>query len=326
MKQKITLLLALVSLFPLLLTAQNRFVFNNGHFTIAQFTDIHWTPGSDTNATTAATIRAVLQAEHPDLAVVTGDVVTADPAMEGWKAVVALFEESRTPFVVVLGNHDREYLTADTIYNFLLASPYYAGEKGPRHLTGCGNCVIPVYASTDAHRPDALLYCIDSNDYRPTKAYGPYDWIHFDQVQWYRRQSSRFTRANGDRPVPALAFFHIPLLEYKDILGDARTYGHANEKYEGASVNSGLFASFLEKQDVMGVFAGHDHDNDYIGIRMGIALAYGRTAGANAYGKLVRGARIIRLHQGKFEFDTWITTPAGREPTYSYPAGTTTPH
>lgn len=65
----------------------------------------------------------------------------------------------------------------------------------------------------------------------------------------------------------------------------------------------------------MGVFAGHDHDNDYLGINKGIVLGYGRVTGADAYGELTRGARIIELYEGKFRFDTWITTPSGREAT-----------
>lgn len=42
-------------------------------------------PGSAKCAETAATIRAVLAAEHPDIAILSGDVVTDDPAMDGWK-------------------------------------------------------------------------------------------------------------------------------------------------------------------------------------------------------------------------------------------------
>ncbi len=49
-----------------------------------------------------------------------------------------------------------------------------------------------------------------------------------------------------------------------------------------------MFASFLDMRDVMGVFVGHDHDNDFIGIDKGIALGYGRVTGADAYGELTR--------------------------------------
>lgn len=82
-----------------------------------------------------------------------------------------------------------------------------------------------------------------------------------------------------------------------------------------------MFASFLDMRDVMGVFVGHDHDNDFIGIDKGIALGYGRVTGADAYGELTRGARIIELYEDQFKFDTWISTPSGREAAYYYPSG-----
>lgn len=71
----------------------------------------------------------------------------------------------------------------------------------------------------------------------------------------------------------------------------------------------------------MGVFAGHDHDNDYVGINKRILLGYGRVTGADAYGELIRGARIIELYEGEFKFDTWIATLSGREAIYYYPSG-----
>jgi hypothetical protein len=64
----------------------------------------------------------------------------------------------------------------------------------------------------------------------------------------------------------------------------------------------------VEHRDVMGVFVGHDHDNDYAGLVKGICLAYGRATGFDAYGKLMRGARVIELIEGKRTFDTWIRT------------------
>lgn len=323
MKTNPLLLFFLAGLFPLLSSAQSRFNFRDGQFVIAQFTDLHWTPQSEKCAETAATIRTVLATEHPDLAVLSGDVVTCDPAMQGWQAVASIFEEAKVPFVVTMGNHDAEYLTKDEIYDFLVESPYYAGTKGPKEIKGCGNCVIPVYGSTskDKDKAEALLYCIDSNDYPLNKLYGTYDWIHFNQIEWYRQQSAKFTEANGSQPLPALAFFHIGLPEYEEIIGDGKTYGSDKEGVSGSNINSGMFASFIEAQDVMGVFVGHDHDNDFIGINKDIALGFGRVTGADAYGSLKRGARIIRLYEGQRKFDSWITTTDGREATYYYPSG-----
>ncbi len=50
-------------------------------------------------------------------------------------------------------------------------------------------------------------------------------------------------------------------------------------------------------------------------------MGYGRVTGADAYGELTRGARIIELYEDQFKFDTWISTPSGREAAYYYPSG-----
>lgn len=311
-----------VLLFVSGLPAQPRLSFLDGKFTIVQFTDLHWDPRSSGCDTTAATIRGVLDMEHPDLAVLSGDIVTGDPALRGWNQVISLFEESHTPFVVTMGNHDGEYSSKDTIFDTLLRSPYYAGSKGPSTLSGCGNCVLPLFSSSGGEKPVAALYCIDSNDYQPNSLYGAYDWIHFNQIDWFRQQRDSLIQVNGGHSLPSLLFMHIPLKEYESLDMVNATFGNSLEGcVSSADVNSGMFASLVETPDVMGVFAGHDHDNDYIGMNGSIALGYGRVTGADAYGSLTRGARIISLTEGAFRFDTWITTPEGREPAYYYPSG-----
>ena len=67
------------------------------------------------------------------------------------------------------------------------------------------------------------FYVFDSHSYSQIKEVGGYDYIDFDQIQWYREHSSQYTQANGGIPVPSLAFFHIPLPEYNQ----AATYENA---------------------------------------------------------------------------------------------------
>ena len=108
---KKTLLLAIALLYcciPLSLFAQRHLSFKDGKFKIVQFTDIHWDQKSPKCAKTVATIQSVLKAENPDVAMLTGDVVTASPGLEGWKSVIGIFEEAKIPFTVMMGNHDAE--------------------------------------------------------------------------------------------------------------------------------------------------------------------------------------------------------------------------
>lgn len=237
--------------------------------------------------------------------------------LERWQEIEEFEDEAK-----MLGKYIHDNLWDEKTGFLLQKSPYYVGTKGPGDVMGCGNCVIPIFDSMTKKKVESVLYCIDSNDYQPDKLYGVYDWIHFDQIAWYRKQSAHFASCNNGRPLPSLAFFHIPLLEYNELIGDGKTFGNDREGGVASSkVNSGIFASFLDRKDVMGVFAGHDHDNDYVGINKRILLGYGRVTGADAYGELIRGARIIELYEGEFKFDTWIATLSGREAIYYYPSG-----
>ena len=124
------------------------------------------------------------------------------------------------------------------------------------------------------------------------------------------------------QPLPALAFFHIPLPEYNQAAADenAQLYGIRREKACAPPLNSGLFTAFKEKGDVMGTFVGHDHDNDYAVCWYGVLLAYGRfTGGPTEYNHLPNGARVIELSEGSRSFTTWIRTKAGVEQPTVYP-------
>ncbi|MDR2690867.1 MAG: endonuclease/exonuclease/phosphatase family protein, partial [Dysgonamonadaceae bacterium] len=211
-----------------------------------------------------------------------------------------------------------ETITRDSVFDILSRSPFFIGERGPEDIHGTGNYILEI-RSRISGKPAALLYCFDSNDYARNDKLGYYGWIHYDQIAWYRQQSKRYTQANANKPLPALAFFHIPLQEFADIAGKETTIGTAGENINPGKINPGMLASFVDMQDVMGVFVGHDHDNDYIGTIFDIALAFGRVTGADAYGKMERGARIIELYEDRPGiFTTWIRVPSGIEHKFYY--------
>ncbi|MBQ4541126.1 MAG: metallophosphatase, partial [Alistipes sp.] len=145
----------------------------------------------------------------------------------------------------------------------------------------------------------------------------------WDVTSWYREQSALHTAQNGGEPLPALAFFHIPTPEFRLINENTDMYGRNGDGsgIGSAELNSGFLLSCVEMGDVMGLFVGHDHENDYIGQHFNVALAYGRVSGFNAYGGLPRGGRIIDLYENSRSFDTWISTPTGEELLYHYPIG-----
>jgi hypothetical protein len=307
----------------------------NGRFVIVQFTDLHWHNGEDEDLQTRRLMERVLEAEQPDLAAVTGDVLEGrrcrDPA-ESWRQAVRPLEERGVPWAAVFGNHDDEgSLDRAALMAVQQGCRMCRTRPGPAAVSGLGNYVLQIQA---AARPAlaAVLYFLDSGSYAP-EGIGRYDWIKRDQIAWYlataRRLAGRWVAqpAGGPpHPLPALAFFHIPLPEYDEMWDYHPCRG---SKYEGVycpALNTGFFAALRETGDVMGTFVGHDHVNDFEGTLHGIRLCYGRAGGYQTYGRegFPRGARVIELREGERGFATWMRLEDGsalRDPPEHAPEG-----
>jgi len=279
----------------------------NGKFKIVQFTDVHFQYDSFRSDSALILMKIVIEKEKPDLVVLTGDIVCSENTFLAWLSLSKVMIDAQVPWAVVLGNHDPEFkynTTKKEIMATIVGLPYNLTERGPIDISGEGNYILEV-KSSKSNKIAALLYFIDSHMY-PEKDLGAYDWIKFDQIAWCRKQSNAYSIKNDLNPYPALAFFHIPLPEYKEVIGQKTTCGIQKEKVCSPDLNSGMYASMLECKDVMGMFVGHDHDNNYIGCLRGICLAYGNVTGRECYGKIGRGARVIELYEGERKFDTWI--------------------
>lgn len=291
--------------------APEKISFNsNGEFKIAQFTDMHLGHDQEKDRIVGDMIKEVLDSEKPDLVIFTGDNTTMDEVRQAWEAISAELSARRIPWTAVLGNHDDEYaVKRDEIIRIIREQPYCMMKQVAEGIKGEGNHILPIYSSKDGNKTAALLYCLDTNAYSKIKTVKGYDWIGRSQIDWYSRESRKYTERNEGQPLPALTFLHIPLPEYTQAWESFETkrYGDRNEKECSPNINSGMFANMLECGDVMGVFAGHDHVNDYIATLYNIALGYGRASGGkNTYGDKTPGSRIIVLKEGKREFATWL--------------------
>lgn len=303
------------------LSAQTLQFNKNGKFKIVQFTDVHYIYQDPRSAVSVERIQEVLEAEHPDLVVFTGDLIYGKPAEEGMRTVLNLVSERAIPFAVTFGNHDDEQgLTREALLKIIQTVPHNLTTT-TEGISGVTNYILPLLSS-DGSRNAEILYLFDSRSYSQIKGVNGYDYISFDQIQWYRENSRRYTAANGGQPVPSLAFFHIPLPEYNQAASaeNAAFFGARKEKACAPQLNSGLFASMKEMGDVAGIFVGHDHDDDYAVMWHGILLAYGRyTGGDTVYNNLPNGARVIELTEGQKGFRTWIRSQGRVEQEVLFP-------
>lgn len=305
----------------------------NGDFKIIQFTDIHWgdkfssaIPWEDTKKSnpdeTIELMKGLIESEKPDLVVLTGDIVTSPPVKEGWDVIASVFEEAEQSWTVALGNHDGRDagLTRTEVFDILLRYPHFIGRKGEVE-SSVGNFEIPVW-NRQKTAIASLIYILNSNNRPENEKYGSWDWIHYDQIEWYRKTRDFYLKRNGGKNNPALMFLHIPLAEFAYIEQNPVTFlGIERDRKGYTPINSGLFGSFLERKEMMGVFAGHYHNTDDIGIYNDVALGITRAGGAEAHSTLPRGARIIELKENQFEFQTQIKNLDREEPVFYFPSG-----
>ena len=291
------------------LSAQKLSFNEDGTFKIMQFTDIHYCHGDARSDTALLLIDRVLDAERPDLVVFTGDIVIR-PVREGWDRITAPLIERAIPFLVTLGNHDHENgVTRHETAAFITAYPYNMNSPFGASPDRVMDNVIPIYGNKSHLQEKALVYCFDSGDYSSMNGVKGYDWITPAQIQWYREQSLFYTIKNNLEPLPAVAYFHIPLPEYQLAFDDEKNtrYGVRKEAECGPVLNTGMFFAMKEMGDVMGTFVGHEHVNDYIVNYHGIALAYGHFSGwRTTYTREINGVRVVLLKEGQREFDTWL--------------------
>lgn len=262
---------------------------------------------------------------HPDLVIVTGDICyplgVISMSLNNSSPVYQFATFMRNigiPWAFAYGNHDTEKIAAaskeeiNEIYKSLsyktsknLLYPYIQPE-----ITGRNNQII-VIRNSDGTFNNAL-FLLDSNAYTG-EGINSYDYIHDDQVEWYANEVKRLSKEEG-KMIKSLAFFHIPLQEYRTAYelyarGSSEVKYFCGENYKGIinTVNcskypSKLFSTMKKLGSTTGVFCGHDHYNnislEYQGIRLtyGMSIDYLAMPGIARRNKQ-RGGELITLHR-----------------------------
>ncbi len=296
-------------------------------FTILHLTDIHlggslFSRKKDLLALKAC--YALISHARPSFVVVTGDLCFPMGVMSmsfnnsaPVHQFAAFMRNVGIPWAFTYGNHDTESLASmkkedlEEVYKALsfktsgnLLYPYVQ----PR-ITGRNNQLIEV------RNPDGklntALFLIDSNAYTG-EGFNTYDYIHDDQVSWYETEVRRLQREEGGQ-ISSLAFFHIPLQQYKTAYelylagSDQVTYHFGSNQtvlyhmFSLSEYDSAIFDKMVELGSTTGTFCGHDHYNNasitYKGVRLtyGMSIDYLAMPGIAKHNEQ-RGAELITLH------------------------------
>ncbi len=298
--------------------------FHDGRFKIMQAADLQEIP--HVSPDTLRLLDLALEREKPDLVILTGDQIygplpffrfgdTENAVRRTIRTLLRPLTDRRVPFAVTFGNHDRE----SGIPNADQAEMYFS-------LPGC---IRPAYRSEhdkgsflltvagENGQPKLNLLVFDSNGQGPAGGYLP---VSAEQLEWFRETRDRQAAALG-KFLPTLAFQHIPVPEYYNVLKKVgfgtkgaveafrtrkhefytlpepirRAGGFLGESPAIPDRNSGEFA-LLKESGVLALFVGHDHNNSFEASLDGVRLFYTQGAGFHAYGPhRRRGVRIIEL-------------------------------
>lgn len=298
-----------------------------GDFKILQLTDIHL-GGSvlsyDKDMKALNTVYQLIDRTRPDLIIVTGDLVFpvgyASFSFNNTAPVqqfAAFMRNLGIPWAFTYGNHDTESYAAasdsdlNELYKRLswktsktLLYPYIQPD-----IMGRNNQLIELRNEDGSLNQG--LFLIDSNAYTKD-GFNKYDYIHDDQVDWYKEQILRMDKEEG-RIVPSMVFFHIPLQEYREAYNlyengskDVKYFFGANDekminKVCCSEYPSKMFNVAKELGSTTGFFCGHDHYNNISLEYKGIRLTYGMSIDYLAMPGIARdtkqrGGTLITVH------------------------------
>lgn len=284
-------------------------------FKVLQITDVHILNDEKKDAKAMKTITEMVKTTSPDLIMVTGDITSEKENFTAFKTFGTFMESLGVPWGFVFGNHEGldikyeegEVLDPEKIADrkqlsdYLTTLPNCIYEPGDENVDGYGNYIYNV--KDENGKVITTLIMLDSHSGNPDESVGGYDFIHENQIEWYKNTIKSVAKeVNGDetKVVPSIAFFHIPMREYTtayDQKGkDSKLIsGMRLENECPSNVDDDLFEAMQEMGSTKGVFVGHDHMNNYEVEYKGIRLAYGLSCDHNIYIVPFRGGKLINI-------------------------------
>ncbi len=288
----------------------------DGKFKIIQFADTHYISGDSRSERSMKNVVEMLEKEKPDFVIFTGDVIFGSPAEASAREMLQPLVDRGIPFAVALGNHDSDFeLSRTEIYKVFRSIPGNVNTADDLGLHGCSNDILTLAGEDGV---DRVFYLFDSGNRENLAGVSSWGYVHSDQIDWYKRASRYFAANNSGKPVPSIAFQHIPVSEYNQAMrdkGDKARFMTGNLGEEPASpiFNSGQYLAMREMGDVQAMVTGHDHNNDFVLMWQGFFFIYGRYSGCDTvYNDLYpSGARVFEFTAGDDGFRTWVRVYGG---------------
>ncbi|OBA20008.1 Metallo-dependent phosphatase [Metschnikowia bicuspidata var. bicuspidata NRRL YB-4993] len=304
-----------------------------GKFKVLQVADLHFSTGvgvcrdpvpeesakgCEADPRTISFLNRVLDIEKPDFVVLTGDQVFGDEAPDPETALLKAvnpFIKRQIPFAITLGNHDDEsILSREQMMNLASSLPYLLATVGPEIVDGFGNYQVTINKN-GSKKMGAVLYFLDSHSRSKQPKSNPgYDWFKESQVDWLQMQAMAKKDAVRGNSFLSMAFFHIPLPEYRNL--DQPRVGQHKEGITAPKYQTKMREA-LGVAGVQVVSCGHDHANDFCLVDTQnqdsdaqnlMWLCYGGGAGEGGYGGYggyIRRVRVFELNSNEKTIETW---------------------
>ncbi len=267
--------------------------------------------------------RTVFEHSDPDLIVLCGDLVYGemDDSGEHLLALIEFMDSLETPWALCFGNHDNESqkgvmwqieqfenskycvfkqgsVTGNSNYNIVFRQD---GEiKYSAYLIDTHGCkVLDRGAGILEDNPDFDIACISS---------GIYD----DQIEWFVESNKAIQTLAGRETVPNVVFQHISpnamhlalneKYQPKDLSAVLRLRQEGDFGYmtQGIKVNGGVdkdgtFDQACRENGTLGIFCGHNHNNDASIEWNGMRYTYGsKSSTYDSYtGTMLGGTQIF---------------------------------
>lgn len=291
----------------------------DGKFKILQVSDIQENLNYDARSLDG--LQRLLDAESPDLVILGGDNCDGHKLKDGeeLRAYLDIFaaplETRRIPWAHVFGNHDHDLPMDDAEQTKIYESYSCCVSKHTVGIGGVTNFVLPVLASDS----DNIAYavwgldtgnCIHTSDIphakelldfpkRPCNS-DCWDIVRFEQLMWYWNSSVELERYAG-RKIDGAMFMHIAPWEFQLAVDNAEiagTVGNTAERMSLGGLNSGLFATVLERGDIRAISCGHSHEDCFEAMICGISVSLDACGGYSPYGiDELRGGRVFVIDE-----------------------------